>query len=1345
MTSKTYREKTSPYGSSSEEDQGIIRCICGYSEDDGFTIQCETCLVWQHAVCVDIAPDTVPDKYLCDICMPRPLDFKKAKEHQRLRLEILQRQQKELFKKRPNIKSKKPNERVINGYGIAASQDAKKKNGARSKTRPFTQRRYSDTADDDSHNQGPMFLEQDLKYEYIEDNILADVDVTEIFHKAAKEAKKGGTKSREDSGDNEPKDKNEGSPSGRRRSSSVDNSPIVFMESASLSSPKIRIGVHEIPNEANPQYPQFGLFADSNISKGRFIVEYKGEVYLKSSYKRVPNNQYRILGIPKQFVLFHPSLDLCVDSRRSGNESRFVRKHCKPNAELRTIVVTEGESTIAHLGIFSKKPIPEGEEITIGWEWDINNQEPDSLPRTEFTHRKKLSMNSLIATFGCACMEPSKCLIYKIFKSEVEDNSSSDSSDDKMKINRVIKVNGRQEASDEDFDVDNLSGEDSFPKVMKPPVGVQIKRKPGRPPKRKVISADGPNIKGPKTPGKRRKDREGSNSHSSPLPELSSDGSVSLEKEVHSEFKSRVKHRYNSSPIISSDEEMYGHKGRNSSDRRNKRSSFSPMESSGDEGYRSPSKRAKTNIARVGLKKYWIQRYQGCETDPKGKKAEPESPEKNSGYESVNKITITSNDGVDIDNTEDGDIIVDEPKAVDDVPSKYRSPLDSPHKNDIPSKDSISSSNVELNEKPEVQQEQVDLQGNSHGTKKVDAPELSNLTVRSKSLTPEQESLEDVNISDDLSVPSSPDSHQIVEIDVVGDSPETITLRVDSKPLVDKPQVKPVPEKSFEKSSAKSQPEPVKEELSSEPVTEETPLKECTPDQSVKQTSLDKESPIKKIQESLEVMDTPSQQVDNISDSAKVENTTTEETVEPSSTAPTKVKLSLKEYQENLRKVQKAHQEESQPLTQNPSEPQEDGNKGEEAKPPNTSEETTLNAESENTGTNTGSAQGKVKISLQEYNLKRKRESNLSSTSKPNAETREDGGQDKPVDHKLEDVDGNEKEKETKEKQDIPPTSNEDLGAEIAPIKFEEQVDLIPVPKTEYFPVSFPVKDLSVDTSVLEIENQSDMKVETSSHLDKEPRDISIDTTLASNSKDEPEDPHEPRNVSESAQAEDIDTPSPSPSSVKSEDIAPAVSTTHPNPSDSTSTTSYQSKPYDPANPEDPTEDGPDHPKDLNDREADYYGQRPGPLSSNPNLPPSRRSDSYRPGYRFEFRDARERESRERDYRDMNMNAAGLPSGPGWSDDRYQRDRMRDRERERDKDRGRAHKDWATRDSYRRFNGIYRDRDYPFGREGYEVENRYSGRMKPNSFGVAAPDYRDNRYGGFRANNYPLPPSVPFN
>jgi hypothetical protein len=61
---------------SEDEDQGIIRCICEFTHDDGFTIQCEQCFVWQHAACVEIDQNNVPEKYLCEECYPRYLDHR---------------------------------------------------------------------------------------------------------------------------------------------------------------------------------------------------------------------------------------------------------------------------------------------------------------------------------------------------------------------------------------------------------------------------------------------------------------------------------------------------------------------------------------------------------------------------------------------------------------------------------------------------------------------------------------------------------------------------------------------------------------------------------------------------------------------------------------------------------------------------------------------------------------------------------------------------------------------------------------------------------------------------------------------------------------------------------------------------------------------------------------------------------------------------------------------------------------------------------------------------------------------------------------------------------------------
>ncbi|CAH0553558.1 unnamed protein product [Brassicogethes aeneus] len=57
----------------SNEEEDIIRCICGMHRDEGLMIQCERCMVWQHCECVKA--DASAPSYHCEICVPREVDY----------------------------------------------------------------------------------------------------------------------------------------------------------------------------------------------------------------------------------------------------------------------------------------------------------------------------------------------------------------------------------------------------------------------------------------------------------------------------------------------------------------------------------------------------------------------------------------------------------------------------------------------------------------------------------------------------------------------------------------------------------------------------------------------------------------------------------------------------------------------------------------------------------------------------------------------------------------------------------------------------------------------------------------------------------------------------------------------------------------------------------------------------------------------------------------------------------------------------------------------------------------------------------------------------------------------
>ncbi|XP_044257929.1 histone-lysine N-methyltransferase ash1 isoform X1 [Tribolium madens] len=56
-----------------DEEEDIIRCICGMPRDEGLMIQCERCMVWQHSECVKA--DVSAESYHCEQCVPREVDY----------------------------------------------------------------------------------------------------------------------------------------------------------------------------------------------------------------------------------------------------------------------------------------------------------------------------------------------------------------------------------------------------------------------------------------------------------------------------------------------------------------------------------------------------------------------------------------------------------------------------------------------------------------------------------------------------------------------------------------------------------------------------------------------------------------------------------------------------------------------------------------------------------------------------------------------------------------------------------------------------------------------------------------------------------------------------------------------------------------------------------------------------------------------------------------------------------------------------------------------------------------------------------------------------------------------
>ncbi|XP_041360904.1 PHD finger protein 20-like protein 1 [Gigantopelta aegis] len=55
-----------------EDGNEVVNCVCGFYETDGLMIQCDICLCWQHAQCLNLDKDSVPTNYICFICENPP-------------------------------------------------------------------------------------------------------------------------------------------------------------------------------------------------------------------------------------------------------------------------------------------------------------------------------------------------------------------------------------------------------------------------------------------------------------------------------------------------------------------------------------------------------------------------------------------------------------------------------------------------------------------------------------------------------------------------------------------------------------------------------------------------------------------------------------------------------------------------------------------------------------------------------------------------------------------------------------------------------------------------------------------------------------------------------------------------------------------------------------------------------------------------------------------------------------------------------------------------------------------------------------------------------------------------
>lgn len=410
------------------EDDGQISCICGFTDDDGWTVACDLCNKWQHQSCYYPQYDelTLPEEvqHYCVQCRPRPVDTTRARQRQvqkREHAEQLTNGVKRVSTKSHKKKVKEPSTQT-NGWPIDKLRHDRNSASPRDQPppakRPKTAHRASDSTtttanttkghsrkrnasnvnlrrslsrspDSPIEQYSEEFLQcyQDDDWKVTDANLYTSIAVSNAMSEWL-------NWSEDEFRDAHKQEKGEVL---MRWDGNLDDIP-----------GKAMIQIAESQDQSVQYHGQFPtwktLTVEEPVPHGAYIGELKGHVGFKKDYQ--DENRWSTLRHPEPFVFFHPRLPIFIDARNEGTELRYVRRSCMPNATLR-ILITEGVNY--HFCFMATQQIEPGTEIAVGW--DTADGLPELASRNAYSDNEleRLSgwVSTALANCGpCACSLP---------------------------------------------------------------------------------------------------------------------------------------------------------------------------------------------------------------------------------------------------------------------------------------------------------------------------------------------------------------------------------------------------------------------------------------------------------------------------------------------------------------------------------------------------------------------------------------------------------------------------------------------------------------------------------------------------------------------------------------------------------------------------------------------------------------------------------------------------------------------------------------------------------------------------------------------------------------------------